>query len=71
MLLGLAREFLAPPYALLVGALTGLSFYSFLYPSDSLYAEIPYALVSTLFLLYHRRSERRGYAGASPFSRSS
>jgi hypothetical protein len=37
----------------------------------SLIAARPFALASTLFLLYHRRSERRGYAGASPLSGSS
>lgn len=46
-----ARRFLPPPYALSVAALTGLSFSAFLNPSDSLYAELPFALVSMLFLL--------------------
>ena len=57
----LAREFLAPLYALLVGAITALSF-TFLHFSDTLYAELPFALVSTLFLLCHRRSDRTLYA---------
>jgi hypothetical protein len=61
----LARAFLSAPYALAVGAVTGMSFYSFLYPSDALYAEVPFSLVSTLFLLCHQRSHRRGYAVAS------
>lgn len=61
----LARAVLSPPYALLVGAITGLSFYSFLYPSDSLYAEIPFGLVSVLFLLCHRQSDRPGFAVAT------
>jgi hypothetical protein len=47
----LARRFLPPPYALSVATLTGLSFSAFLNPSDSLYAELPFGLVSTLFLL--------------------
>ncbi len=58
----LMRGFLAPPLALAATAGTGLSFYSFLYPSDSLYAEIPFALVAMLFLLCLRRSERPAYA---------
>ena len=46
-----ARRFLSPGYALAVAALTGLSFSAFLNPSDSLYAELPFGLVSMLFLL--------------------
>lgn len=55
----LVRGFLAPPLALAATAGTGFSFYSFLYPSDSLYAEIPFALMGMLFLLCLRRGERR------------
>ena len=55
------RGFLDPPLALAATAGTAFSFYSFLYPSDSLYAEVPFALVSMLFLLCLRRSDRRGY----------
>lgn len=47
----LARVLLAPSLALVATAGTGLSFYSYLYPSDSLYAEIPFALTAVLFLL--------------------
>jgi hypothetical protein len=61
----LARTLLAPPYALLVAATTGLSFYGFLYLSDALYAEIPFGLLSLLFLLFHRRSERPAFAVAA------
>ncbi|HUR93163.1 MAG TPA: hypothetical protein VMY76_01175 [Gemmatimonadales bacterium] len=61
----LVRGFLAPPLALVATAGTGLSFYSFLYPSDSLYAEIPFALLAMLFLLCLRRSERPAYTIAS------
>jgi hypothetical protein len=61
----LARTLLAPPYALLVAATTGLSFYGFLYLSDALYAEIPFGLLSLSFLLCHRRSERRAFAVAT------
>jgi len=53
----LARTLLQPSLALVATAGTGLSFYSFLYPSDSLYAEIPFALTAMLFLLclrHHR-----------------
>jgi hypothetical protein len=61
----LALTVLPPPYALLVSTVTGLSFYSFLYPSDSLYAEIPFALVSVLFLLCHLHSDRPSYTAAT------
>jgi hypothetical protein len=61
----LARTLLDPAHALLVGTLTGLSFYGFLYLSDSLYAEIPFGLVSILFLLCHRQGERPGYTVAT------
>ena len=47
----LARVLLEPSLALVATAGTGLSFYSYLYPSDSLYAEIPFALTAVLFLL--------------------
>ena len=59
------RGFLDPPLALAAVAGTGFSFYSFLYPSDSLYAEIPFALVSMLFLLCLRRREQPGYGAAA------
>lgn len=62
---GLARALLEPAYALLVAATTGLSFYGFLYLSDALYAEIPFGLLSLLFLLCHRRSERPAFAVAT------
>jgi len=55
------RGFLDPPLALAATAGTAFSFYSFLYPSDSLYAEVPFALASMLFLLCLRRSDRLGY----------
>jgi hypothetical protein len=56
------RRFLQPPLAFAAVAITGLSFYSFLYPSDSLYAEIPFALLSMLFLLCLWHSERLPFA---------
>jgi hypothetical protein len=61
----LARQLHAPIHALLIGAITGLSFYSFFYPSETLYTELPFALVSILFLLCQRRSDQPGYAVAS------
>jgi hypothetical protein len=57
----LVRGLLSPPLALVATAGTGFSFYSFLYPSDSLYAEIPFALAAMLFLLCLRRSERPAF----------
>lgn len=63
----LARRLLLPLYALLVGAITALSFYSFLHPSDTLYAEIPFAFVSMLFLLCQRNGDRPLNAIASGF----
>lgn len=51
----LARKLLRPLAAVSVGMAAALSFYSFLHPSDTLYAEMPFALVATLFLLCHRR----------------
>ena len=59
----LARQLLAPCYALLVAVITALSFYSFIHPSNTLYAELPFMLLSTLFLLCHCRSNQRFYAG--------
>ena len=59
------RAFLEPPLALVATAATGLSFYSFLYPSDSLYAEIPFGLVTMLFLLSLRRRDRPGHGAVA------
>jgi hypothetical protein len=63
----LARRLLSPLYALLVGVITALSFYSFLHPSDTLYAELPFALVSMLFLLCQHHGDRPLNAIASGF----
>ncbi|MEP6688555.1 MAG: hypothetical protein ABJC36_09420, partial [Gemmatimonadales bacterium] len=60
-----ARRFLPVPYALTVAALTGLSFSAFLNPSDSLYTELPFALVSMLFLLAAQARPGRGNTLAS------
>ncbi len=51
----LARKLLSPLLALTVAISIGLSFYSFLHISDTLYAELPFAVVTTLFLIFHRR----------------
>jgi hypothetical protein len=61
----LARKMLSPMHAFFVGAITGLSFNSFFYPSETLYADLPFALVSILFLLCHRNGDRRAYAIAA------
>ena len=63
----LARKLLAPLPALFVGISTALSFYSFLHISDTLYAEMPFALLSMLFLLCHQRGDRRLYAAVTGF----
>jgi len=62
---GLARKLLSPLYALFVGAITGLSFYSFLEPSDVLYAEMPFAVAAIGFLLCVQKSERPIFVVAS------
>ena len=51
----LARRMLSPLHAFFASAITGLSFNSFFYPSETLYAELPFALVSILFLLCYRK----------------
>ena len=62
---GLARKLLSPLYALFVGVITGLSFYSFLEPSDVLYAEMPFAVAAMGFLLCVQKSERPIFVVAS------
>jgi hypothetical protein len=51
----LARRMLPPLHAFFASAIIGLSFNSFFYPSETLYAELPFALVSILFLLSYRK----------------
>ena len=51
-----ARRLLMPLYACVVGIVTALSYFSFLAPSNVLYAEIPFGVVSMLFLLCYRRN---------------
>jgi hypothetical protein len=57
----LARPYLSPPYALLTAVVCALSLQIY-YLSDLLYAEIPFALVTTLAVIWNRKSERLGYA---------
>jgi len=54
----LARQLLLPPYSLIVGLASVLSFCSFLFPSDALYADLPFSLLFVLFLLLERRGEK-------------
>jgi hypothetical protein len=56
----LARRLLQPSYAVVVGVLTVLSFDGFLQPSDALYAELPFGLVSLGFLLCQVEPRRPG-----------
>ncbi len=58
------RSLLPPPLALVAVAGTGLSFYSYLHPSDTLYAEVPFALLAMLFLMCLRHGGRAGYLAA-------
>jgi hypothetical protein len=60
----LARQLLAPTQALLVSAVTGLSFNSFFYPSETLYADLPFSLSCIGFLLCQRKSDRPSFAAA-------
>jgi hypothetical protein len=60
----LVRTSLEPSLALVATAGTGLSFYSFLHPSDSLYAEIPFGLLAVLFLICLRHDKPRSSAAA-------
>ena len=61
----LARKLLSPLCALLVSAITALSFLSFLELSDVLYAEMPFALVTMAFLLCQQRGDRPFFAAFS------
>ncbi len=57
---GMARRLLSPGQAFLVGLITALLPHS-VFLSDLLFAEIPFALVSVLFVLSNQRSDRPGY----------
>ena len=63
----LARQLLAPAQAFLVSAVTALSFNSFVYPSETLYADLPFALVSIAFILCQRKNDRPFFAVAQAF----
>ena len=54
----LARQILSPLYSLIVGLASVLSFCSFLFPSDALYADLPFSLLFALFLVFERRGEK-------------
>jgi hypothetical protein len=56
----LARCYLAAPHALLVGLICALNFQS-IFLSNLLFAEIPFALMSTLFVILNRRSTKAPY----------
>jgi len=61
----LARQMLSPLHSFFVGAITGLSFNSFFYPSETLYADLPFAFVSILFLLCHRKCNSAAHTVAA------
>jgi hypothetical protein len=61
----LARQMLSPLHSFFVGAITGLSFNSFFYPSETLYADLPFAFVSILFLLCHRNCNSAAHTVAA------
>src|SRR5690242_17625862 len=65
MAYALARSLLSPGYAALLGGIIALSFYSFLELSDILYAEMPFAVAATGFLLSQENSHRRFFSFAS------
>lgn len=56
----MARWYLSSRFALLVAVVSALFLYTY-YLSDVLYSEIPFALVTTLFVMFNHRSERIGY----------
>ena len=65
MAYALARKFLSPAYALIVGVIMALSFSTIIEPSDVLYADLPFALVALAFLLCQQKSDRPVFAAAS------
>jgi hypothetical protein len=56
-----SRKLLSPMYSMLAGVITIFSFYSFLHPSGALYADLPFALLSILFLLCSGRANPTAY----------
>ena len=61
----LARKLFSRLCALLVAAMTALSFFAFIQPSDALRPEIPFALVTMGFLLCQRRTDEPFFLAAS------
>ena len=61
----LVRKLLSPVYALIVGVMMAISFSTMLEPSDVLYADLPFAMVSLAFLLCQQKSERPMFVAAS------
>ena len=57
----LGRAYLSPGYALLAALVCVLYFYTY-YWSNALYTEIPFALVTTMFVLTNRKSDQAGYS---------
>lgn len=60
-----ARRFVSPVYALVIAMITALSYSSFLWPTEILYAELPFAVVSMGFILCHQRNDRPFFAAMS------
>jgi hypothetical protein len=65
MVYAVARKLLSPWHSLLVGLITALSFASFLWPSEVLYAEMPFAVVTMGFLLSHQKSDHPFFEAVS------
>ena len=59
-----ARQFLAPTAGFLAGLITSLFLQTY-FLSNSLFAEIPFALVTMLFILCSRRTQRPGWFACS------
>lgn len=57
---GVARRYLAPPYALFVGVVSLLYLHA-TWLSDLFHAELPYAVATLLFFLAAQRSDRRPF----------
>ena len=60
----LVRKLLSPVYALIVGVMMAISFSTMLEPSDVLYADLPFAMVSVAFLLWRAARGLRAPPGA-------
>lgn len=54
----MARRFVTAPYAFLVGSLSCFYLFTF-FLSDLLFAELPFCLTTTVFVLWNRKTERR------------